>query len=113
MDDKIHVSREAEGGQIETYHVKTPAVIGAHKSLNSPRYASLPGIMKAKRKPYQTMTLEELDLNTEELLKHMQTEIKSYSYPPEKPKGTLLQGKPVDVMVDKVVNYLKNEAKVL
>ena len=42
--------REVEGGQMEVYEFGLPAVIGANKALNTPRYASLPGIMKAKRK---------------------------------------------------------------
>lgn len=113
QETKIRVSREVEGGQVEIYDVTTPAVIGTHKSLNTPRYASLPGIMKAKRKPFQKMSLAELDLNSEELLQTVQTQIKKYSYPPEKPKGIILKDEALEVMVDKVVSYLKNEAKVL
>jgi len=112
-DASLKVSREVEGGQVETYHVKTPVVIGAHKSLNTPRYASLPGIMKAKRKPFQKLSLEELDLNVEELSQGVQTQIKKFNYPPEKPKGKILKGESLELMVDKVVTYLKNEAKVL
>jgi electron transfer flavoprotein beta subunit len=47
------VEREAEGGIVETYEVGLPAVIGTHKALNTPRYASLPNIMKAKKKPIE------------------------------------------------------------
>ncbi len=109
----IKASREVEGGQVETYDVTTPAVIGAHKSLNTPRYASLPGIMKAKRKPFEKLSLEELDLNAAELSQKVQTQIVKYNYPPEKPSGKILKGEDLEIMVDKVVSYLKNEAKVL
>lgn len=112
-DVGMTVSREVEGGQVETFAVQTPVVVGAHKSLNTPRYASLPGIMKAKRKPFEKLTLEQLDLNASELAGGVQTTIAKYNYPPEKPKGTVLQGEELEVMVDKVVAYLKDEAKVL
>ena len=86
-DSGMTVAREVEGGQVETFFaVSTPVVIGAHKSLNNPRYASLPGIMKAKRKPFQKITLEELDLNPSELAANVHTKAIKFNYPPEKPK---------------------------
>lgn len=106
------VEREVEGGMVEVYDVTLPAVIGAHKSLNSPRYASLPGIMKAKKKPFDTKTPGDFgcDMNA---LKSGFTKITGYAYPPQKPAGKVFAGEPVDVMVEKVVKLLREEAKVL
>jgi electron transfer flavoprotein beta subunit len=105
--------REVEGGQVEVYDIKLPAVFGAHKSLNSPRYASLPGIMKAKKKPFDNKSPADYGLEIAPLADSMRTEILSYEYPPEKPSGQVFKDDAVDVMVDKVVNLLREEAKVL
>lgn len=109
----LKVEREIEGGQVEVYESKTPAVLGAHKSLNTPRYASLPGIMKAKKKPFEVKKPEDFSLTKEDLETLQQTKIDSFSYPPQKPEGKIFQGEDVEVMVDKVVNLLREEAKVL
>lgn len=109
----LKVSREVEGGQVETFSVKTPCVIGAHKSLNTPRYASLPGIMKAKKKPFDQKSPSDLGLDMAALTSSQQTCVESYSLPPEKPEGKVFQGEAISAMVDKVVDLLKTEAKVL
>ena len=53
LGDPLTVERESEGGARETYQIKGPCVLAANKGLNTPRYASLPGIMKAKKKTAQ------------------------------------------------------------
>ena len=103
------VEREVEGGQVEVYDVQLPAVFGAHKSLNTPRYASLPGIMKAKKKPFDSKKPADFGVNAGSA----KAIIKGYKYPPEKPKGKIFQGEPVEVMVEKVVKLLREEAKAL
>lgn len=105
------VEREVEGGQVEVYDVTLPAVFGAHKSLNTPRYASLPGIMKAKKKPFDVKNLGDLGLDPNTL--KARAIAKSYKYPPEKPKGKVFAGEPVEAMVEKVVKLLRDEAKVI
>lgn len=112
-DTKIKASREVEGGQVESFEVTLPAIIGAHKSLNTPRYASLPGIMKAKRKPFKQKTLADIGLDTEELKNNIQTTTIKYSLPPKKPEGKIFKDEDLDVMVNKVVTHLRNEAKIL
>lgn len=47
--EELTLKREVEGGTIEIYSVKTPCVVACNKGLNTPRYASLPGIMKARK----------------------------------------------------------------
>lgn len=105
------VEREVEGGQVEVYDVTLPAIFGAHKSLNTPRYASLPGIMKAKKKPFDVKNLGDLGLDPNTL--KARAIAKSYKYPPEKPKGKVFAGEPVEAMVEKVVKLLRDEAKVI
>ncbi|MDA9950968.1 electron transfer flavoprotein subunit beta/FixA family protein [Oligoflexaceae bacterium] len=109
----LKLEREIEGGQVEVYDLSLPAVIGAHKSLNTPRYASLPGIMKAKKKPFDAKTPADLGLDVSELQSGMKTEITGYEYPPEKKPGQLFKDEDVNTMVEKVVKLLREEAKVI
>ena len=109
--DSATVEREVEGGQVEVFEVSLPVVIGANKALNQPRYASLPGIMKAKRKPFDNKTVSDFGLDAGSLTS--KTEIASYAFPPEKPQGKVFKDQPVADMVAEVVALLKDEAKVL
>ena len=105
------VEREVEGGQVEIYDVTLPAVFGTHKSLNTPRYASLPGIMKAKKKPFDIKSPADVGADVGSL--KAKVTVKGYKYPPEKPKGQVFAGEPIEAMVDKVVKLLREEAKVI
>ncbi len=105
---KIHISekkaivgREVDGG-IENIEVKLPAVISTDLRLNEPRYASLPNIMKAKKKPINKIQIDELNLRIEQRLDILKVE-----EPAKRQSGIML--KTVDELVDK----LKNEAKVI
>ena len=103
------IEREVEGGQMEVYSTPLPVVLGANKALNSPRYVSLPGIMKAKRKPLDVMTVADLGVEACQ----SKSEIVGYQYPPEKPAGKLFKDKPLEEMVDEVIRLLREEAKVI
>jgi electron transfer flavoprotein beta subunit len=107
------VEREVEGGQVEVYEVGLPAVLGAHKSLNTPRYASLPGIMKAKKKPFDLKKPGDIGVDAGALKSGIRSVVTGYQNPPEKPAGKIFKGEDVEVMVDKVVKLLREEAKVL
>ena len=100
-DEKAIVSREVDGG-IENIEVSLPAVISTDLRLNEPRYASLPNIMKAKKKPINQIKVDELNLKIEQRL-----EILKVEEPAKRQSGIML--KTVDELVDK----LKNEAKVI
>ena len=67
--------------------------------------------MKAKRKPFDNKSVGDLGLSADDLASKVA--ITSYEYPAEKPAGQMFQGEPVDAMVEKVVNLLRDEAKVL
>jgi electron transfer flavoprotein beta subunit len=105
--------REIENGQVEVFEVPLPALFGAHKSLNNPRYASLPGIMKAKRKPLDCKTPQDFGFTPAQLMGESRVTIESYALPPAKAKGKVFRDEPIEVMVDKVVNLLRSEAKVI
>lgn len=107
------VEREVEGGQVEAYEISLPAVIGAHKSLNTPRYASLPGIMKAKKKPLDKKAPGDFGVDAGALKGAIRTTTTGFKNPPEKPKGQIFKGEDVEVMVAKVVKLLRDEAKVI
>jgi len=101
------VEREVEGGIFEVYDVKSPMVLGAHKSLNEPRFPPLPGIMKAKKKPLAEKKLSDL-LSDAPL-----TTVRNYALPSEKSPGKVFKGEPLPEMVKKVVGLLRSEAKVI
>ena len=98
---KAVVSREVDGG-IENIEVALPAVISTDLRLNEPRYASLPNIMKAKKKPINQIQVDELNLKIEQRLDILKVE-----EPTKRQSGIML--KTVEELVDK----LKNEAKVI
>ena len=95
------VVREADGG-LETVEVDLPGVITTDLRLNEPRYASLPGIMKAKRKPLKEVPLDSLGLALSQTL-----ELVGLALPPSKSAGEILPD------VATLVSKLKTEAKVI
>jgi electron transfer flavoprotein beta subunit len=107
--DKISVERDADGGTRELIELSLPAVIGANKGLNLPRYASLPGIMKAKKKPIKELSLESLSLDKAAINK---VKYINYQLPPEKPAVKMLSGASAQQVVE-LVALLRDEAKVL
>jgi len=97
----VQVTREIDGG-LETLTAEMPAVITTDLRLNEPRYASLPNIMKAKRKPLEELSLEELGVDVESKVRTLKVES-----PPERQEGVKVE------TVDQLVDKLKNEAKVI
>ncbi len=102
------VKREIEGGSFEVIELKGSSVVAANKGLNTPRYASLPGIMKAKKKPLTEVTLSDLGLNEGDVsITHTNFEL-----PPEKPPVEMLEGE-AGAQAKELVNLLRNTAKVI
>ena len=99
--DAVTVTREVDGG-LETIELKLPAVVTTDLRLNEPRYASLPNIMKAKKKPIDTMSPADLGVDPAPRLKTLKV-----AEPPKRSAG--IKVKTVQELVDK----LKNEAKVI
>ena len=100
-DGKVAVTREIDGG-LETVELKLPAVVTADLRLNEPRYASLPNIMKAKKKPLETVTPDALGVDVTPRLKTVKV-----AEPPKRQAGIKVPD--VATLVDK----LKNEARVI
>lgn len=100
-NDTAEVSREIDGG-VEVVSLTLPAVITADLRLNEPRYASLPNIMKARKKPLETIEAESLGVDITPRLKTV-----TVSEPPERQAGVIVES------VDELVSKLKTEAKVL
>lgn len=110
--EKITLKREIEGGALEVYETGTPAVVACNKGLNTPRYASLPGIMKAKRKPLTQYKLEDIDVSEAD----QRVQYSDFSLPPEKPEGKKFEAIDESVQADVVANVVKllrEEAKVI
>ena len=99
--DKATVIREVDGG-LEHVSVAMPAVISVDLRLNEPRYASLPNIMKAKKKPIDSLSTDELGVDTAPRLSIVKVE------EPEARQAGIRVGS-----VDELVDKLKNEAKVI
>lgn len=99
--DKVLVTREIDGG-LQTLKLTLPAVVTTDLRLNEPRYASLPNIMKAKRKPLDVKTAEELGV----IVASNQTIVKVET-PAERTAGIKVGS------VDELVEKLRNEAKVI
>ncbi|WP_415896438.1 electron transfer flavoprotein subunit beta/FixA family protein [Neptuniibacter sp. QD72_48] len=100
-DDKAVVTREVDGG-LQTVELKLPAIVTTDLRLNEPRYASLPNIMKAKRKPLAVKSPADLGV---ELKNH--TKLLKVTPPAERAAGIRINS------VDELIEKLQNEAKVI
>lgn len=111
-DGKVTLKREIEGGATEVYEVSAPVLVACNKGLNTPRYASLPGIMKAKRKPLQQLSLGDVGVSADD----RRIKYSNFQLPPEKPPGkkfdAMDEGNQASVVAE-VVGLLRNEAKVI
>lgn len=100
-DGKVAVTREIDGG-LQTVSLSLPAVVTTDLRLNEPRYASLPNIMKAKRKPIDVQAAADLGVDLASKVKTIKVT------PPEQRQGGIIVGS-----VEELVDKLKNEAKVI
>ena len=99
--DQIVVTREIDGGE-QTVRLSIPAVVTTDLRLNEPRYASLPNIMKTKKKPIDLLQVSDLDVNVDSKLKTL-----AVKAPEERTAGVMVES------VDDLVSKLKTEAKVI
>src|SRR5881296_802367 len=103
LDNKTRArcARETDGG-LEVVAIKLPAIITTDLRLNEPRYVSLPGLMKARRKPIEILTCDQLRVTVRPL-----TTVLSIASPPKRAAGTRVDS------VEELIAKLKQEAKVL
>jgi electron transfer flavoprotein beta subunit len=109
QDKSFRAERDIEGA-CEVIEGSLPAVITAQKGLNTPRYASLKGIMAAKKKQIATQTLASLGLSEEDLKPRIS--IEQITLPPTRPPGKVLKGD-VSETVPQLVKLLHEEAKII
>ena len=100
-EGKISVTREVDGG-LQTLSLSLPAIVTTDLRLNEPRYASLPNIMKAKKKPLEFLTPTDLGVELSNTLS-----VKKVETPAERQAGIKVGS------VEELVDKLKNEAKVI
>ena len=101
------VTREIEGGQV-VLDVPLPAVLSAQKGLNEPRYASLPGIMKAKKKPVDVKNAGGLGVSTGPM-----TVVKEMSLPPARQAGKIITGDDAKAKAAALAKALHEEVKII
>jgi electron transfer flavoprotein beta subunit len=106
---KATLERDVEG-DVEIIEAELPLLITAQQGLNEPRYPSLPGIMKAKKKPLTRLTVGELNLSSEAVASR--TKVTEQYLPQSKQAGRVLEGE-VNAQVSELVQLLRNEAKVI
>lgn len=107
--DQAVVTRDVEGDS-EVIETTLPLLVTAQQGLNEPRYPSLPGIMKAKKKPLDELELDDLDLEEDDV--EQKTKTIEIFLPPKKEAGKVLEGELQD-QVTELVSLLRNEAKVV
>ena len=101
QEASVKVTREIDGG-LQTLELTTPAIITTDLRLNEPRYASLPNIMKAKKKELNVVSAVDMGVDVSS-----RTELLSVELPPSREAGIMVE------TVDDLVDKLKNEAKVI
>ena len=100
-DKSLQVTREVDEG-LETLEVNIPAIVTCDLRLNEPRYASLPNIMKAKKKPIEQLSASDLGVDTKPRIEQIKVE-----EPPKRKAGIKVAS------VEELVQKLKNDAKVI
>jgi len=106
-DGKIKVVKPIEGAQL-VIEAPMPCVVTAQKGLNEPRYASLPGIMKAKKKPVDVKKAADLGVSVD-----FKSKVAKMMPPPARPPGKILQGDDPAAKAAELVKLLREEAKVI
>lgn len=108
VSESFTVERDVDGGNKEVIQVMAPALIAANKGLNLPRYASLPGIMKAKKKVIKEIEFASLGIAaTEQKVKYLE-----FALPADKPSVKIIGGDSAS-QVSQLVQALRNDAKVI
>lgn len=108
-EEKATVERDVEG-DVEVIEVHLPFLATAQQGLNEPRYPSLPGIMKAKKKPLERLDASDLGLSEEDM--SPRTRVREQYLPPKKEAGRVLSGE-VKEQVQELAKLLRSEAKVV
>lgn len=106
--ESVTVERDVEGGSKEVVQMMNPSLVAANKGLNMPRYASLPGIMKAKKKTIKEIEFSSLNIAATEI----KTKYSQFTLPAEKPAVKMIAGDS-GAQAAELAKLLREEAKVL
>ena len=107
-DGKIRCTRTIDGGTLDL-ETTLPALITTQRGLNEPRYASLPGIMKAKKKPIDTRTLSETGIDAGQAM----VKTIAMRLPPQRTAGRIIEGDTAAEKAAALVKALREETKVI
>ena len=107
--NKATVERDVEG-DVEIVEVNLPFLATTQQGLNEPRYPSLPGIMKAKKKPLERLSVEDLELSDVDVT--VRTSVQDQYLPPKKQAGKVLEGE-IGQQAQELIQLLRSEAKVI
>ncbi len=110
LEGRVTVKRELEAGWFQWVEVPLPALLTIQSGINQPRYATLKGIMGAKKKEIRRVTLEELGLSAE-MLRNKQEVVRVF-FPTKAKRTEFLQGSPEEIAA-LLIEKLRYEAKVL
>jgi len=111
IDSKIRCHKTVDGGTV-VIEAPIPVLLTTQRGLNEPRYASLPGIMKAKKKPIDIKTTADLGLDAGQIGKLL-TRIISLKPPTERKVGVMIEGESARAKASELVRILHEEEKVI
>jgi len=113
LDGKIKCQRTVEGGTV-TVEATLPALFTTQRGLNEPRYASLPGIMKAKKKPVDAKTIADLGIDPATVgAANRRVKIKKLNFPPERQAVRMVDGETPGDKAAELVRILHEEVKLI
>jgi electron transfer flavoprotein beta subunit len=113
FDGKIKCHRTLEGGAV-VVEASLPAMITTQRGLNEPRYASLPGIMKAKKKPVGVKTIADLGIDPARVgAANRKVKIKSLRFPPQRQAVRMIEGESAAQVAARLVSVLHEETKII
>ena len=113
LDGKIKCQRTIEGGTV-TVEASLPALFTTQRGLNEPRYASLPGIMKAKKKPVDVKTTADLGVDAASVgAGNRKVKIKALNFPPQRQAVKMIEGESVQAKAAELVRVLHEEVKII
>ncbi len=113
LDGKIKCRRTIEGGTV-TVEASLPALFTTQRGLNEPRYASLPGIMKAKKKPLDVKTVADLGVDAVSVgAANRKVKIKALNFPPERQAVKMIAGESARDKAAELIRVLHEEARII
>ena len=113
IDGKIRCQRTIEGGTV-TVEAALPALFTTQRGLNEPRYASLPGIMKAKKKPMEVKTVADLGIDPATVgAANRKIKVVALNFPPQREAVRMVEGEAAADKAAELVKVLHEEAKII